>query len=280
MDAMSVPELAAQNFGVKITSTVPVVAERAMYFGLGPTGFIGGTASIGAPGLSTSWLFAEGAAAPGFHTFYLLMNPNPFPITVARKFFLENSTVLDGAITVEAGSRKTVYLNDQMGHIGGAAAQFTSASQFIAERSIYWGAGTWVEGTNVIGSPTAAPEWHIPEGTETGDFDSFVLIFNPTGAAVAVDVTVYIEGLGRFTAPANMRPVIPAETRLTINMKDFLTQLEQSGNFTPGTLSNTSFSTKVRATLSQPIVVEHALYRNFDGANRWRSGSASFGVPR
>ena len=97
------PELAAQNFGVKITSTVPVVAERAMYFGYGANGFIGGTASIGAPGLSKAWLFAEGAAAPGFHTFYLLMNPNPFPIDRHAQFFLEDGTRLEGTLHGQRG---------------------------------------------------------------------------------------------------------------------------------------------------------------------------------
>jgi hypothetical protein len=280
MDAMNVPELAGQDFGVRVKSTVPVVAERAMYFGLGPAGFTGGTASVGAPGLSHHWLFAEGAAAPGFHTFYLLMNPNPTPITVYRSFFLEDGTLVTGQETVNPGSRKTVYLNDEMGQIGGAAAWFSSNDLFIAERSIYWGATSWVEGTNVIGATTLAADWHVPEGTETGTFDSFLLILNPTQAPVTIDVIVYIEGVGRFTAPDTMRPVISAQSRKTINMKDFLTQMEQAGGFAPGTLSDTSFSTRVRTTGGEGIVVEHALYRTWDGENRWRTGSASLGVPR
>jgi hypothetical protein len=280
LDTIEVPELALQNFGVKIASTVPVVAERAMYFGFGSGSFIGGTASTGATALSASWLFAEGAAAPGFHTFYLLMNPNPFPITVFRQFFLEDGTKIQGHLTVDAGSRKTVYLNHELGDIGGAAAQFTSESPFIAERSIYWGTAGWVEGTNVMGATSAASDWHMPEGTETGEFDSFVLILNPTGAAVTVDVIVYIEDLGRFTAPFHLRPVIPAEARKTINMREFLEKMEQAAGFPPGTLSETSFSTRIKATEGQPIVVEHALYRTFDGLNRWRTGSAAFGVPR
>jgi hypothetical protein len=281
LDAMSVSELSGQNFGLRVKSTVPVVAERAMYFGLGPAGFIGGTASVGAPGVQNHWFFAEGAAAPGFHTFYLLMNPNPRDITVNRTFFLEDGTQLHGQVTIGAGSRKTIYLNDEMGNIGGAAAYFASPlDNFIAERSIYWGANGWVEGTNAIGSTITASEWHVPEGTETGDFDSYLLIFNPPGAAVTVDVIVYIEGLGRFTAPANLRPVIPGGTRRTINMREFLTTLEQAGGFAPGTLANTSFSTRVRSTQGEGIVVEHALYRMFDGNNRWRSGGAAFGVPR
>ena len=120
----------------------------------------------------------------------------------------------------------------------------------------------------------------MPEGTETGDFDAFVLILNPTGAAVTVDVIVYIEDLGRFAAPFHLRPVIPAEARKTLNMREFLVDMEQAAGFPPGTLSETSFSTRIMATEGQPIVVEHALYRTFDGANRWHSGSASFGVPR
>jgi hypothetical protein len=282
VDAMNVSELSGQNFGVRVKSSVPVVAERAMYFGLGPGGFMGGTASIGAPGLQNHWFFAEGAAAPGFHTFYLLMNPNSHPITVNRRFYLEDGTQLEGQVTIEPGSRKTIYLNGEMGHIGGAAAYFSSSSSdnFVAERSIYWGANGWVEGTNAIGSTVTAPEWHVPEGTETGDFDSYLLIFNPPGASVTVDVIVYIEGLGRFTAPPDLRPVVPGGTRKTINMHAFLTQMEQAGGFAPGTLTNTSFSTRVRSTAGESIVVEHALYRMFDGANRWRSGSASMGVPR
>jgi hypothetical protein len=251
-----------------------------MYFSHSATGFIGGTASTGAAALSSTWLFAEGAAAPGFDTFYLLMNPHPFPITVSRQFFLEDGTRLDGDIVVDANSRRTVYLNATTGDIGGAAARFTSASPFIAERSIYWGANGWVEGTNVMGATTGAADWTIPEGTETGDFDAFVLILNPTDAAVSVDVIVYIEDKGRFTAPFHLRPVIPAMARKTINMRVFLTEMEQAAGFPPGTLSDTSFSTRVIATQGQPIVVEHALYYMFDGPNRWRTGSAAFGVPR
>jgi hypothetical protein len=281
LDASTVPELDMQNFGVKISSSVPIVAERAMYFDYAaPRGFIGGTASIGAPGLSQAWLFAEGAAAPGFDTFYLLMNPNPFPITVNRWFFQEDGTRYEGSYTVDAGSRKTVYLNEDMGNFGGAAAQFTSASPFIAERSIYWGANGWVEGTNTIGSPVTAAEWHLPEGTEGGGFDTFLLLFNPGTTTVTTDVVLYIEGWGRFTAPPNLRPVLAPQTRTTINMRDFLAEMEKAAGLAPDTLTETSFSTVVRSTTGDGIVVEHALYRTRDGDNRWRTGGASFGVPR
>ena len=83
--ANAIPELAGKDFSTTITSQAGVVAERAMYWRLigstDPT-WIGGTASIGAIAPQTSWVFAEGAAAPRFETFYLLLNPNQTPITV------------------------------------------------------------------------------------------------------------------------------------------------------------------------------------------------------
>jgi hypothetical protein len=178
---------------------------------------------------------------------------------VQRAFYLEDGRLLTGSEQVDPGSRKTVYLNHEMGDIGGAAAYFSSSDPFIAERSIYWGANGWIEGTNVIGSTVLAAEWHMPEGTESDTWDTFLLLLNPTAAAVSVDVTVFIEDLGAFTAPVDMRPVIAAQTRKTINMRDFLTQMEQAGGFSPGTLADRSFSTRVRAIGGEGIVVEHAL---------------------
>jgi hypothetical protein len=283
MDAngMDLPELAGQNFGVRVKATVPVVAERAMYFGLGPDGlFIGGTASVGAPGLANHWLFAEGSAAPDFHTFYLLMNPNPFPISVTRTFFMQDGSQLVGEVTVDPGSRKTVSLHKEVGDTLGAAAHFSSNDVFIAERSTYWGNPTWVEGTNAIGSTVTASDWHVPEGTETGDFDSYLLILNPTANTVTTDIVLFVEGKGRFTAPLELRPVIAPNSRLTIHMRDFLRKMEQAGGFEPDYLAETSFSTRVKSTGGEGIVVEHVLYRMLDGANRWRAGSAAFGVPR
>jgi hypothetical protein len=280
LDASTLPQLAEKNFGVKITSTVPVVAERAMYFDYRHNGFIGGTASIGAPGLSNSWFFAEGFAGTGFQTYYLLMNPNAFPITVDRWFFLEDGTKLQGSYTVDPGSRRTIWLNQEMGQIEGTAAQFTSASPFIAERSTYWGASGWVEGTNAIGSPLVASEWHVPEGTEGGDFDSYLLLFNPGSGTVTADLVLYFEDLGRFTAPVHLRPVVGPQSRLSINMREFIHRMEDAASLGRDTLTQYSFSTKVKTLSGEGIVVEHALYRLLDGSNLWRSGSVSFGVPR
>ena len=74
------PELAGQDFSVVVQTDTGIVAERSMYWR--PVGtpagtpWVGGHAALGSPGPSQNWFFAEGAAAPGFETFYLLFNPH------------------------------------------------------------------------------------------------------------------------------------------------------------------------------------------------------------
>ena len=124
-------------------------------------------------------------------------------------------------------SRATVYLNGELGNIGGVASTFTSDSlPFLAERSIYWGAGR-VEGTNVIGASSAANEWHFPEGASGGLFDTYLLLANPGANDTTVRLTLFIEGVGRFTASqAELLKTVRAGSRVTIYMNEFLSALE------------------------------------------------------
>ncbi len=93
-----------------------------------------------------------------------------------------------------------------------------------------------------------------------------------------MDITLYIEGIGRFTAPVSMRPTMLPFSRKMINMKIFLAVL---GALEGVNLTGTSFSTKVKVVNNvAPILAEHALYWQPDGANYWRGGSGSFGIPR
>ena len=165
--ANDIPELAGKDFSTTITAATGVVAERAMYWRLiGSTdpSWVGGAASLGATAPQTTWVFAEGAAAPNFESFYLLLNPNSAPITVHARFLPETGMPTLKTINVAPQSRATVYLNGELGNIGGVASTFTSDSlPFLAERSIYWGAGR-VEGTNVIGASSAATRVALPGG--------------------------------------------------------------------------------------------------------------------
>ena len=54
------PELSYRSFGMMLTSTQPVVAERAVYFGTARR-WDGGTLAMGVTAPSSDWYFGEGA---------------------------------------------------------------------------------------------------------------------------------------------------------------------------------------------------------------------------
>jgi hypothetical protein len=282
--ANAIPELAGKDFSTTVTAAAAVVAERAMYWrligGTDPS-WVGGTASMGAVAPAMSFVFAEGASAARFETFYLLLNPNQTPITVNARYLPELGAATVRAYTIPPRSRHTVYLNGELGNVGGVGATFTSDSlPFLAERSIYWGAGR-VEGSNVIGASAASPEWHFAEGATGGLFDTFLLLSNPGTNDATVRLTLYVEGRGRFTASAPaLLKTVPAGRRITIHMNDFLTALETAEGLPVNDLRGKSFSAKVTVLSGDPIVAEEAIYWNAAGADFWRSGSAFFGIPQ
>jgi hypothetical protein len=275
IDANGVAGLTGRDFSTTIVSTnsVPVVAERAMYWG---PNWVGGTASLGATYWSKDWYFAEGAAATNFESFYLLMNPNTFPISVTARLMPEGSAPYrEETFTIEPRARYTYHLNSRLGEIGGVAAHFTSTQFFLAERSIYW--TNRIEGTNVVGVNAPAREWHLPEGTTGGLFTTYLLLSNPTDASADVNMTLFIEGPTprRITAPAlHLAP----RTRISINMADMLRSLEP----VEGPLVGSSFSTKlsVQGQSQGAIVAEHSIFWNPVGPGLyWHGGSGSFGIP-
>ena len=86
------PEIVNRAFGIVVDSTIPVIAERSMYFASVPGKFWGGGhVNTGTTTPSTTWFHAEGATGTFFNTFILLSNPF--------------STPANGGIAVPVGER-------------------------------------------------------------------------------------------------------------------------------------------------------------------------------
>ncbi len=98
--------LIASAFGMRVTAPVPIVAERAMYWGTPslhnatePDGaWRDGHATAGIPTPATAWAFAEGqqgsfgSAASQSDTFFLLANPQSVPVAVQAIFVREDGS--------------------------------------------------------------------------------------------------------------------------------------------------------------------------------------------
>ena len=224
-----------------------------------------GQATVPSPP-QTTWVFAEGAAAPNFESFYLLLNPNQTPITVTARFLPETGMPTVKNIVVAPRSRfDRLPERRARQHRRRRVDVHVRFAAFLAERSIYWGAGR-VEGTNVIGASSAASEWHFPEGASSSLFDTYLLVANPGADDQTVRLTLFIEGVGRTRRPRpELLKTVRAGSRLTIYMNEFLSALETAEGRAVGSLRGRSFSTKIEVLDGgNPVVAEEALY--------WSSG--------
>jgi hypothetical protein len=156
-------DMMGQAFGTVITSTAPIVAERAVYWG----GFKEGHATAGLTAEANGFAFAEGLAGTlngiAYETFYLFMNSSDSAIDVRGTFYREDGTGNQQTYTIPAHSRFTLYgasvpdMNNQR-----FAAMFqavNSAQTFIVERAVYWSnrAGGTVSTGTAWGDQIVAP---------------------------------------------------------------------------------------------------------------------------
>ncbi|HTV01834.1 MAG TPA: GDSL-type esterase/lipase family protein [Luteitalea sp.] len=164
--------LPATAFSVRIDSTIPVVAERSVYWGTpsaaDPTTPIfpwkEGHVVAGIEQPETRWAFAEGrqgedGSGGRFDSFFLVVNPNPVDIEVRAIFATEDGTGVTATVTVPANTRRNIWpapgLSPDFDLLQGrrfAAFLDTLGGQaFVAERAMYW--NDYVGGHANAGTP-------------------------------------------------------------------------------------------------------------------------------
>lgn len=151
--------LTAASFGMTVSATQPIVAERAMYWGTpsaaDPTTptfpWREGHATAGSPVLAAKWAFAEGregedATGRPYSTFFLLSNPGDAPITVKATFMTEDGGGLTSTVTIPAKGRSNIWPSPAVAPtVFGPLAnrrfatflESTGGETFVAERAMY-----------------------------------------------------------------------------------------------------------------------------------------------
>jgi hypothetical protein len=143
-----------------ITSDVPIIAERSMYW-LGAAQPWGeGHNSFGVVSADTRWGLAEGRVGGplAFHTFILLANPADQAANVTVTFMRENGAPIVKTYTVPATSRFNIDSATVEGlkdETFGALITVTNGVGIIVERSMYWDQGDvpFSGGANATGIP-------------------------------------------------------------------------------------------------------------------------------
>ena len=225
--------LPATGFATTVTSDVPIVVERSMYFADG-----GGHGSIGVKTPGKAWFLAEGDTRAGFDTWILLQNPNDEVANVAVTFIREDGDPIVGYYAVDGRARLSLYA-DQVVPDARFGARIDADQPIIVERSVYVAEGAG--GDNSVAVQIPDTEWYLPEGSTRAPYRESLALLNPHPESVQADITfIRADGKPPLTRSFLMRPT----SRLTIDVG--------------GIVPEADISTRVIA--DKPIVVERSMY--------------------
>jgi hypothetical protein len=208
-----------------------------------------------------SWYLAEGYTGGDFDTWVLVQNPGADDAEVAMTFQLTEGAAPDYMLTVPAGARVSVHL-DELPGLGDAQVSTTVTSMtgnwIIVERAVYFNYYGKTGGHDSVGTINHSQEWYLAEGYTGGDFDTWVLVQNP--GVLPAQITLSFQ-LTEGTAP-DYTFTLAGGTRESVHLDEL-----------PG-LEDAQVSTRV--TSDQPVVAERAVYFNYYGKT---GGHDSVGVP-
>jgi uncharacterized repeat protein (TIGR01451 family) len=156
------PRLKSTAVSTRISSDVPIVTERSMYWDTKPdvTPWSEGHNSFGVDLTALRWGLAEGRVGGphGYHTYVLLSNPWATAAQVTVSYLRDSGAPIVKTYTVPPTTRFTIDVNSEVPELQdewfGARIEVTNGFTINVERSIYWQANGifWAAGTNAAGT--------------------------------------------------------------------------------------------------------------------------------
>ncbi len=139
---------------VRLSSTVPFLAERPMYFAYDGA-WTGGHCVIGAAAAASEWFLAEGYTGEGFHQWLCLQNPGEVEALVEVTYLTQEEGPLPAReVKVPPRARVTVRVNEHAGNGYQLSTRLlvTSGPGIVVERPMYFVyGGAWDGGHDVVG---------------------------------------------------------------------------------------------------------------------------------
>ena len=190
-----------QDVSVMLSSNLPIVAERPIYFHFGGS-TPGGSDIIGATQPSQHFVFANGETLAGYSTFITVLNPpGQAEATVTATYYSQGNKLGQSVTSVLSGQRGTIAVNTNVPSGKQFLIQVNSDQPVVVERPLYFHtavagiAGIVNGGSSVLGAlPTT--NWYFPDGY-TGSqgipTQENLILANPNannaGTSAAVTVT-------------------------------------------------------------------------------------------
>lgn len=244
-----------------VSSNVPVVAERPLYFDYRGK-WQGGHVALGATAPSRSWYFAEGTtrdnpADGSYEQWLCLQNPGGEPASAHVSFILDGGGTVERDYPLAARSRLTVDVNREVGPERDVSAHVTSDEPIVAESPLYFSFRGIRNGGDIIaGVNETRTEWHFAEGCTREGFNTWLAVNNPHAGELTLRIDYY-----------------PASGR----------SLSRDVTLPPGSRSTVDVNTDVgpgedvscRLSAEKPFVAARPVYFNYNGA--WDGGHCSAG---
>jgi plastocyanin len=245
-----------------VTSDVPVIAERSMYWPGAAIPWGEGHNSFGVVDAGTTWGLSEGRTGGplSFHTYILLANPQTTAANVTVSFLRENGAApVTKTYTVPATSRfniDTGGVSQLHAESFGAIIKVTNGVPIIVERSMYWDSNgfQFSGGTNATGI-------RLPDSVTT-----------PTPPSAQITITG-ISGAQSFSP--NPASASPGQT-ITWKDTDGITHhiVADDGSFDTGTIGGGATSAPI--TVGNSSVSYHcSIHPSMTGTITVSAGAAS-----
>ncbi|HZU70223.1 MAG TPA: S53 family peptidase [Ktedonobacteraceae bacterium] len=271
---------ANSQVSVYVTSNLPIVVERPMYFRdtvPNAGGLTTGAASVvGVPVPGNDWLFAEGYTAKDFQEYFELANfDSSTPATATIKLEYSNGHTQAIQVTVPPLGRYVLDVNQANAHPYGtcdvnpcqttndSSAEITSTGPIVADRLMYFHFGPhyYSGGTEAIGEAGLSSHnaYAFAEGYTANNFTEFLTLQNPTNADETVAVTMFAD-----TYVIQQQLVVKAHSRHTLDINNYIVPIAQSHD--NGGANAYAVSIIVQSLGNgTTIVVERPMYFDFYG---------------
>ncbi len=214
---------------------------------------------------SYDWYFAEGYTGAGFDEWLCIANPGNSQkngATVRVTFYFKGGRPpLEKEYPVAAGTRKTIYVNGEVGADMEVSIKVESDRPVVAERPVYFNYGRSLGGGSVVlGADRPMNRWLFAEGYTGAGFDEWLCMLNP-GDSTTATVTYYYRN---NPVPLQKNYELPAHSRETIMVNHEAGQDQE-------------VSIEVTTPEGSPIVAERPIYFNYMGLGV-RGGHCVMGV--
>lgn len=242
-----------------LSSDVPVVAERSMYFDYKGT-ITGGSDAVGATAPARAWYFAEGYTSAGFEEYVTLQNPNLAPTIAGIDYMFPGGTTMHRDVPLKATSRTTISVNQDVGPEKEVSVRVTSGLPIVAERPMYYQTDRWKGGDDIVGVTSPSRTWLFAEGYTGDGFDEWLTVQNPTLTPTTYTVT-YMDGDGRVSQSTHQ---MAAQARDTVDVR------KEAG---------AGKEVSVRIDSAVPVVAERPMYFTYKGSIRDGHNSTGVAAP-